>query len=90
MDYQKANSVSNTLLVLAMVMFGGSLLILDWIVQLICLITGIGLIIAAIVLRLRYWRCPHCKKMLPLGFRMEPERCPKCREIVIDKDKINR
>lgn len=87
MDYQKANSVSNTLLIISMVMLGGSLLIQNWIVQMVCLITGVGLIVAAIVMRIMYWRCPHCKKMLPLGFRMEPDRCPKCKEIIIKKEK---
>lgn len=86
MDYKKATSVTNTLLIFSMVMFGGYLLIQDWMVQLICLVVGIGLIIAAIVMRVKYWRCPHCKKMLPLGFRMEPDRCPKCKEMLIKKD----
>lgn len=87
MDYQKANSVSNTLLILSMVMFGGALLIQGWIVQMVCLVVGVGLIVAAIIMRVIYWRCPHCKKMLPLGFRSEPDRCPKCKEIIIKKDK---
>ncbi len=86
MNYQKANSVSNTLLITAMVFLGGSILIQNWLAQLVCLLVGAGCIIAAIVMRIMYWRCPHCKKMLPLGFRMEPERCPKCKELLLHKE----
>lgn len=87
MDYKKANSVSNTVLIISMVLCGGSLFFDELAVQMFLLIAGAAAILAAIVIRIMYWRCPHCKKMLPLGFRMEPERCPKCKEIIITKEK---
>lgn len=86
MDYKKANSVSNTVLIISMVLCGGSLFFDEFAVQMFLLIAGAAAILAAIVIRIMYWRCPHCKKMLPLGFRMEPERCPKCKEIIIKKE----
>lgn len=85
MDYKKANTVSNYMLIFAMVLFGGSIVIKGLAVQMGCLIAGVVLIIVAIVVRIKYWRCPHCKKMLSLGFNMEPDRCPKCRELLIKK-----
>lgn len=84
MDYKKANSVSNTMLIVAMVMFGGSLLIQNWIVQMVCFVIGVLLMIAAIVMRILYWRCPHCKKMLSLGFQREPEKCPHCKGVLLN------
>lgn len=85
MDYKKANTVSNYMLIAAMVLFGGVIFIQQIVVQMICLIVGVGLMIAAIVIRIRYWRCPHCKKMLTLGFHMEPDSCPKCKESLLKK-----
>ncbi len=87
MDYRKANSVSNTILIVAMILCAGSLFFEELAVQMFFLIAGALAILAAIVIRILYWRCPHCKKMLSLGFRMEPERCPKCKEIIIKKEK---
>ena len=87
MDYKKANSVSNAMLISAMAMFGGTLLTQNGIVQLVCLVIGILLIIAAIIMRILYWRCPHCKKMLSLGFHREPEKCPRCRGNLIQQEK---
>ena len=86
MDYRKANSVSNTILIVSMILCAGSLFFDEFIAQMFFLIAGALAILAAIVIRIMYWRCPHCRKMLPLGFRMEPERCPKCMEIIIKKE----
>ena len=69
MNYKEANSKSNTFLIIAMILFVGSLLIQQWILQMICLVGGLVLIVVAIVLRVKYSKCPHCKKKLPLGFR---------------------
>ncbi|MBQ8246635.1 MAG: hypothetical protein IJZ42_05850 [Lachnospiraceae bacterium] len=87
MNYKKANSVSNYMFIFAMAFMGGSLLIQNAIIAMTCLIIAVGLIIAAIVVRIKYWRCPHCKKMLSLGFSMEPKNCPKCRGYLLDDDK---
>ena len=87
MDYRKANSVSNTVLIISMILCAGTFFFEEPEIQMLLLIAGAVAIVAAIVIRVIYWRCPHCKKMLPLGFRMEPERCPKCKEIIIDKAK---
>ncbi len=86
MNYKEANSKSNTFLIVAMVLFVGSLLIQNWIVQMLCLVAGVVLIIMSIVLRVKYSKCPHCKKKLPLGFHSEPEKCPHCKEIIITKE----
>ena len=87
MDYRKANSVSNTVLIISMVLCAGTFFFEEPEIQMLLLLAGAVAIVAAIVIRILYWRCPHCKKMLPLGFRMEPERCPKCKEVIIDKTK---
>lgn len=86
MNYKEANSKSNTFLIIAMVLFVGSLLIQQWIFQMICLVGGVVLIVMAIVLRVKYSKCPHCKKKLPLGFRSEPDKCPHCKEIIIKNE----
>ncbi len=86
MDYKKANSISNALLIVAIVMFGGSLLIQNGIAQLVCFVIGVALMIATIVMRIRYWRCPHCKKMLSLGFQREPEKCPHCKGALLNTE----
>lgn len=86
MNYKEANSKSNTFLIIAMVLFVGSLLIQQWILQMICLVAGIVLIVMAIVLRVKYSKCPYCKKKLPLGFRSEPDKCPHCKEIIIKNE----
>ncbi len=87
MNYKEANSKSNTFLIVAMILFVGSLLIQQWIFQMICLVGGVVLIVMAIVLRVKYSKCPHCKKKLPLGFRSEPDKCPHCKEIIIKNEK---
>ena len=86
MNYREANSKSNTFLIIAMVLLLGAVLMLNWVAQMICLRSGVVLIIIAIVLRVKYSRCPHCKKKLPLGFRSEPEKCPHCTEILIKEE----
>ena len=86
MNYKEANSKSNTFLIIAMILFVGSLLIQQWIFQMICLVGGLVLIVVAIVLRVKYSKCPHCKKKLPLGFRSEPDKCPHCKELIIKSE----
>lgn len=86
MNYKEANSKSNTFLIIAMILFVGSLLIQQWILQMICLVGGLILIVVAIVLRVKYSKCPHCKKKLPLGFRSEPDKCPHCKELIIKSE----
>lgn len=83
MDYREANSKSNTFLIIAMVLFVGCLLIQQWILQMLCLIGGVVMIVMAIILRVKYSKCPYCKKRLPLGFHSEPEKCPHCKEIIV-------
>ncbi len=87
MDYKKANVVSNYVLIFSMVFLGGAILFSDAFIRLICIIIGAGLIVAAIVIRIKYWRCPHCKKRLPLGFGMEPKNCPSCRGYLLQDEK---
>ena len=86
MNYKEANSKSITFLIIAMILFVGSLLIQQWILQMICLAGGLVLIVVAIVLRVKYSKCPHCKKKLPLGFRSEPDKCPHCKELIIKSE----
>ena len=78
MNYKKAGEVSNWMFVGSIVAIGGTLLFQGW-TQLVLFVVGIGLIIGGIVVRIVYWRCPHCKKVLKLGFRQEPNICPHCR-----------
>lgn len=84
MNYKKANTVSNYMFLFAIALMVGTLLF-DQMIGLICLIVAVALMIAAIVIRILYWRCPHCKKMLSLGLGMEPKRCPKCRGELLGK-----
>ncbi|WP_287826312.1 hypothetical protein [Clostridium sp.] len=46
-------------------------------------ITGISLLIIFILISLIFWRCPHCKKALPIRFNIDEDiddnySCPYC------------
>ena len=78
MNYKKAGEVSNWMFMGALASIGGTFFI-SGITQLVLFVLGIGLIAGGIMVRVIYWRCPHCKKRLHLGFRQEPKICPYCR-----------
>lgn len=80
MDYKKATSISNGLLAGSMFALLGTVLASNPVVQIVCFILGVAMIIGGILVRIIFWRCPHCKKALKLGFGMEPKNCPHCRE----------
>lgn len=88
MDYKKASEASNWMLGISLVACGGAFFFSDW-WAIISLGVALLLIIGAIIIRIIYWRCPHCKKMLSLGFRREPKICPKCRKPLL-KEEDNR
>lgn len=77
MNYKKAGEISSWLFVFALAAIGGTFFTKDW-TQIILFLLGIVLIVAGILMRVIFWRCPHCKKRLKLGFRQEPTKCPKC------------
>ena len=77
MNYKKAGEISSWIFVFAAAVIGGTFFLKGW-TQSILFFIGIALIIAGIVVRIVYWRCPHCKKRLKLGFRQEPTKCPNC------------
>lgn len=83
MNYKEANSKSNMMLIIAIILFVGYILLDGWVLPMLCLLAGIVLIIASIVLRVKYSKCPHCKKKLSLGFHSEPDKCPHCKGILI-------
>ena len=85
-NYKKAAEISNWLFIISIAAVGGTFFFTGW-TQLILFVLGIGLIISGIVVRVVYWRCPHCKKMLKLGFRQEPTKCPYCRENLLEEEK---
>ena len=46
-------------------------------------ITGVSLLIIFIVISLIFWRCPYCKKALPIRFNINEDiddnyNCPYC------------
>lgn len=85
MNYKQANNVSNWLLIGAVTALGGTFFF-NGIADIIAFaLGGIGLI-SAIVVRIVFWRCPHCKKALQLGYGMEPKICPKCRQPLITEE----
>ncbi|MBQ1489266.1 MAG: hypothetical protein IIZ41_10990 [Lachnospiraceae bacterium] len=86
MNYKKAGELSNWLFVSSVVAIGGTFFFTGW-AQLALLVLGVGLIVSGIVVRVVYWRCPHCKKKLHLGFRQEPKICPYCRGTLIEEEK---
>ena len=86
MNYKKASELSNWLFISSVAAIGGTLLFKGW-TQLILFILGVALIIGGIVVRIVYWRCPKCKKMLKLGFRQEPDVCPYCRAKLLEEKK---
>ena len=88
MNYKKAGEVSNWLFAASIVSIGGTLFFQGW-TQLVLLLLGVILIAAGIIVRVVYWRCPHCKKMLHLGFRQEPDQCPYCRGNLLEEKKEN-
>ena len=86
MNYKKAAEVSNWMFIASMAAIGGTFFFTGT-TQLVLFAIGIGLIVAAIVVRIVYWRCPNCKKMLKLGFRQEPNICPRCRANLLGEEK---
>ncbi len=78
MNYKRAGELSTWMFVFSIVAIGGTFFFKNTI-QIVLFLLGIVLIIAGIVIRLIFWRCPKCKKMLHLGFRMEPTKCPYCK-----------
>lgn len=89
MNYKKAGEVSNWLFIAAVATIGGTLFFTGW-TQLILFVLGVGLIVSGIAVRVIYWRCPHCKKTLHLGFRQEPKVCPYCRGNLLGEDTEDR
>ena len=86
MNYKKAGEVSNWLFISSVAAIGGTFFFTGY-VQLTLLILGVGLIAGGIAVRVIYWKCPHCKKRLHLGFRQEPKICPYCRgKLLPDKE----
>ena len=83
MNYKQANSRSNTFLIIAIILFVGYIVLDGWVAPMLCLVAGVILIVLAIVLRVKYSKCPHCKKKLSLGYHSEPDKCPHCRGILI-------
>ena len=86
MNYKQANSVANWLCVVALVAFGG-IFFFDTTGDIIALIIGLGCIIASIIVRIIYSRCPHCRKTLKLGYGIEPKNCPYCRKPLLEEKK---
>lgn len=40
---------------------------------------GIAILVAAnMVITLLFWRCPHCRKLLPVRNSLRMEYCPRC------------
>lgn len=39
---------------------------------------GVALLVAAVLVIWRYWRCPHCNALMPVRGLYEPEYCPIC------------
>ncbi|MBR3039847.1 MAG: hypothetical protein IKI20_04240 [Lachnospiraceae bacterium] len=91
MDYKKAGQVSNWFFITSIIAIVGTLFFKDpsqRMTQLILFFIGIALIIGGIVVRIIFWRCPKCKKMLTLGYRLEPDKCPRCRaSLLSDEEK---
>ncbi len=86
MNYKKAGEVSNWLFISSVAAIGGTFFFTGY-VQLTLLILGVGLIAGGIAVRVIYWKCPHCRKRLHLGFRQEPKICPYCRgQLLPDKE----
>ena len=78
MNYKKAGELSTWLFVFSIASIGGTFFF-QGTVQIILFFLGIALIVGGILVRVIFWRCPSCKKMLHLGFKMEPTKCPYCR-----------
>lgn len=86
MNYKRAGQVSNWLFISSIISIGGTFFFTDT-TQIILFLLGIALIIGGIVVRIVYWRCPKCKKMLTIGFKQEPDKCPFCRAPLLDDEK---
>lgn len=48
------------------------------IVREISLIALVLSVAADVVITLLFWRCPHCRKMLPKRFLIGMDYCPRC------------
>lgn len=85
MNYKQANEIANWILIASILSCGG-VFFTTGVVALVLLGIAVLLILTSIFIRIKYSRCPHCKKRLHLGFRMEPDKCPYCRGVLIEKD----
>ena len=77
MNYRKANLWNNILIVVAVIIafltYGFSGL-----AQYIIGGVAVLILIAALVIKGLYWRCPHCKSMLPWKSFTAPVHCMQC------------
>ena len=85
MNYKQANEIANWIMIASIVACGG-VFFTGGTVAWVLLGVAVILIFTSIFIRVKYSRCPHCKKRLMLGFRMEPDKCPHCRGVLIEKE----
>lgn len=79
MDYRKAGALGDVLVIASVVvvfMLYGFSEINVWFY--LVLATSISLLIAGIVVKVAFYRCPHCHKWLPFRKLTPPDYCCSC------------
>jgi len=83
MEYRKAKTVSDIFIAVAVVLWLSLFLFTEssfFNTMLIAvIILGLGLVTAAIILLVIYYRCPHCHRYIRVRGRT-PDYCPCCGE----------
>lgn len=45
-------------------------------------VIGLLILIGGVVVRLVFYRCPHCRRLLPWRAPLDMEHCPYCGEFI--------
>lgn len=71
----KARKISYIIIALAIISQFIGILCGKIMLGLICMIAMLGVMI---ILLLKYWKCPHCKRYFPLYMSLDSKYCPVC------------
>ncbi len=89
MNYKNARVLSNTLAVFVFIFIFAMMLTKDNDGQsLIFGIIGVILGVVGVVITRRYYRCPHCHRMLPIRSETKVECCPSCGKRLDSGDRL--
>lgn len=77
MNPLKARIFANILILIAVICLGTGLLVTG-IGEVILMLCGVIAFLAACIIFFCFWRCPTCKKILPVQGSLGMDHCPYC------------